>query len=139
MGGGADFNRLNERCLIHILAFTSPRDVCRLSAVCRKFQAAAESEAPWERFLPSDWWQLIPRSVSALHFTSKRDLFFRLCKPILIDDGTRVIPPLSPLSIFGDLRFHPSDRFYYYILTCVIILEFDFTTQPVCEMTKLPL
>ncbi|KAL5997067.1 hypothetical protein ACLOJK_007995 [Asimina triloba] len=89
MDGGGDFNRLDEGCVAHILSFTSPRDVCRLSAVSRKFQAAAESEVPWQKFLPSDWWHLILRSVSALHFTSKKDLFFRLSKSILIDDSRR--------------------------------------------------
>ncbi|KAF8388383.1 hypothetical protein HHK36_027049 [Tetracentron sinense] len=81
---------LPEGCISHILSFTSPADACRLSLISSTFQSAAESDAVWERFLPSDYQEIISRSVSppTAVFSSKKDLYFRLCShPILLDDG----------------------------------------------------
>ncbi|KAF8388381.1 hypothetical protein HHK36_027047 [Tetracentron sinense] len=44
----------------------------------------------WERFLPSDYREIISRSVSPspVVFSSQKDLYFRLCShPILLDEG----------------------------------------------------
>ncbi|XP_058103431.1 putative F-box protein PP2-B12 [Magnolia sinica] len=86
---GADFSSLDEGCITHILSLTSPLDVCRTSSVSSAFQSAAESDSIWERFLPSDYSDILSRSVSPLHFSSKKDLYFRLCQPLLIDDGKK--------------------------------------------------
>ncbi|XP_058103430.1 uncharacterized protein LOC131246999 [Magnolia sinica] len=86
---GAGFSSLDEGCITHILSLTSPSHVCRSSSVCSIFQSAAESDAIWERFLPSDYSDILSRSVSPVHFSSKKDLYFSLCKPILIDDGKK--------------------------------------------------
>uniref|UniRef100_A0A5B6ZDP6 Putative F-box protein PP2-B10-like isoform X1 n=1 Tax=Davidia involucrata TaxID=16924 RepID=A0A5B6ZDP6_DAVIN len=82
------FSSLPEGCTSDVLSLTSPRDVCRSSAISRGFRSAAESDTTWERFLPSDYQQIISRSVSPVVFTTKKDLYFRLCDtPILLDDG----------------------------------------------------
>uniref|UniRef100_A0A5B7BLC7 Putative F-box protein PP2-B10-like n=1 Tax=Davidia involucrata TaxID=16924 RepID=A0A5B7BLC7_DAVIN len=76
---------LPEECVSVILSFTSPRDACRLSLTSSEFSSAALSESVWERFLPSDYEEIISRSVAPVVFTSMRDLFFRLCdSPILL-------------------------------------------------------
>ncbi|KAK6917108.1 Phloem protein 2-like [Dillenia turbinata] len=81
-----------EGCISTILSLTSPEDAIRLSLVASNFRSAADSDAVWEKFLPSDYEDLISRAVdfssSWLNFESKKDLYFRLCdSPLLIDDG----------------------------------------------------
>ncbi|KAF8388382.1 hypothetical protein HHK36_027048 [Tetracentron sinense] len=55
---------LPEGCISYILSFTSPADACRLSLISSTFLSAAASDAVWERYLPSDYQEIIPRSVS---------------------------------------------------------------------------
>ncbi|OMO72885.1 hypothetical protein COLO4_27415 [Corchorus olitorius] len=82
-----DLNALPQDCIAAVLSFTSPRDACRLSVVSTVFKSAANSDAIWERFLPSDYHAMIP---SSLCFSSKKELYFRLCdNPILIDGGRK--------------------------------------------------
>ncbi|KAJ8616100.1 hypothetical protein MRB53_035472 [Persea americana] len=87
MEGQDLFSNLPEGCISHILSLTSPPDVCRSSAVCSIFRSASESDIIWERFLPSDHPDILNRSVSPLHLSSKKELFFGLLDPILIDEG----------------------------------------------------
>jgi len=47
------FEGLPEGCIADILSCTTPTDACRLSLVSKLFHSAAESDALWERFLPS--------------------------------------------------------------------------------------
>ncbi|KAF8392016.1 hypothetical protein HHK36_022356 [Tetracentron sinense] len=73
-----------------IISLTSPRDACRSSLVSSIFKSAADLVAVWEKFLPSNYQDIISRSVSPspVGFSSKKDLFLRLCNhPILIDEG----------------------------------------------------
>ncbi|CAJ1976315.1 unnamed protein product [Sphenostylis stenocarpa] len=84
-----DFNNLPEGCIANILSFTSPRDACRLALVSSTFRSAAESDAVWDRFLPSDLDTLFFRSFS-LSLPSKKHLYLHLCqKPLLIDHGQK--------------------------------------------------
>ncbi|WOK95394.1 F-box protein PP2-B12 [Canna indica] len=79
--------RLPEGCVAHAIAFTSPGDACRSSAVSTAFRSAAFSDTVWECFLPDDHRSLLSRAVYPVEFSSKRELFFLLCDSILIDDG----------------------------------------------------
>ncbi|XP_050375425.1 putative F-box protein PP2-B12 [Argentina anserina] len=80
--------RLSEECIACILSLTSPKDACRSALVSSAFGSAAQSQVVWERFLPSDHRDIISRSVSPVTFTSKMELYFRLCdSPIFLDDG----------------------------------------------------
>ncbi|KAJ1692403.1 hypothetical protein LUZ63_009101 [Rhynchospora breviuscula] len=82
---------LPEECLSHVISFTTPRDAILCSAVSRPLQSAADSDATWERFLPSDYSSILSRAVDPVHYASKKDLYFRLCDPdhpLLIDGGT---------------------------------------------------
>ncbi|KAJ7978222.1 F-box protein PP2 [Quillaja saponaria] len=85
------FQVLPEGCIAIILSFTTPRDACRLSLVSKIFRSAAESDAVWDKFVPSDYQSIISRSSSSLLATSsKKDLYFSLCdNPIIIDDGKK--------------------------------------------------
>ncbi|KAK4485271.1 hypothetical protein RD792_007903 [Penstemon davidsonii] len=66
---------LPEDCIAVILSFTSPEDACRAAAL-------------WERFLPSDYKNIIGRFVSPVTYSTKKELYFMLCKsPLLLDGG----------------------------------------------------
>ncbi|XP_010537996.1 PREDICTED: F-box protein PP2-B11 [Tarenaya hassleriana] len=75
-------NLLPEDCIAKILSFTSPRDVCRSSAVSKIFRSAADSDDVWNNFLPSE----LPVGVPT--YPTRKELFFGLSDhPLLIDNG----------------------------------------------------
>lgn len=86
---------LPEDCVANALSLTTPKDVCRLSAVASTFRSAAQSDSVWERFLPSDYRDIISRSIDdsdswLCKFQSRKDLYLHLSDhPILIDDGLK--------------------------------------------------
>ncbi|XP_073290738.1 F-box protein PP2-B15-like [Primulina huaijiensis] len=81
---------LPEECMAHILSFTSPRDVCRSSTVSLFFQEVADSDQTWQKFLPSDYVEIVSRSVQEMKFSSMKDLFLKLSStPLLIDGGLK--------------------------------------------------
>ncbi|CAA2968001.1 F-box PP2-B10-like [Olea europaea subsp. europaea] len=94
-GSCSGFHVLPEGCIANTLSLTSPKDACRLSSVASMFRSAAESDAVWERFLPSDYRNIISRSIDGAdsllsEFRSKKELYFHLCHvPLLIDGGTK--------------------------------------------------
>ncbi|XP_065637184.1 F-box protein PP2-B10 isoform X1 [Quercus suber] len=88
----ADISVLPEGCISDIVSLTSPKDACRVCAVSHIFRAAAESNAVWERFLPSDYQAIIARSSSSdiLNLSSKKKIYLSLSdNPILIDDSKK--------------------------------------------------
>lgn len=95
---GVDFSTLPEGCISHVLSLTSPLDACRAAMVSPVFRSAEASDTVWERFLPSDIAGILARAVDRVQYSSKRDLFFRLCgDPILIDDRKMVKIIFLPL------------------------------------------
>ncbi|KAK1581228.1 hypothetical protein Q3G72_004144 [Acer saccharum] len=94
---------LPEDCFAHILSFTSPSDACRLSLVSSMARSAADSDNVWEKFLPSDYQEILSRLVWKVVYSSKKDLFFRLCYPHLIDGGRKEILSTGP----GNPSFNP--------------------------------
>ncbi|XP_057502630.1 F-box protein PP2-B15-like [Actinidia eriantha] len=85
-----DFSLLPEDCVSKIISLTSPLDACRSSLVSAAFRSAADSNEVWERFLPSDYRDLVSRSKAPnLKFCSMKELYFRLCEPTLIDGGNK--------------------------------------------------
>ncbi|RWW80674.1 hypothetical protein BHE74_00010973 [Ensete ventricosum] len=87
-GGG--FAKLPEECVAQVLSYTTPRDSCRSALVSKAFLSAAGSDALWEGFLPSDCAEILSRAVHPVQYSSKKDLYFRLCHPILVDGGGKV-------------------------------------------------
>ncbi|TKY52053.1 F-box protein PP2-B11 [Spatholobus suberectus] len=82
---------LPEGCIASILSSTTPVDVCRLSVVSKLFRSAAESDAVWERFLPSDYQSIISQFPSPLNYPSKKALYLTLSdRPIIFDQGKKV-------------------------------------------------
>ena len=92
---GVDISVLPEGCISDIVALTTPKDACRSCAVSSIFRAAAESNAVWESFLPSDYQAIIAQSSSSsdfLNLSSKKQLYLSLSdNPILIDDNKKVL------------------------------------------------
>ncbi|KAK7269088.1 hypothetical protein RIF29_21804 [Crotalaria pallida] len=85
-----DFNNLPEGCIANIVSLTTPRDACRLSLVSSTFRSAAESDAVWDKFLPSDYQSIVSQSSTAASkcFHSKKELYLFLSQnPLLIDEG----------------------------------------------------
>ncbi|KAK4370047.1 hypothetical protein RND71_009522 [Anisodus tanguticus] len=81
---------LPEGCIAEILGLTSPLVVCRFSLVSKSVQSAAESDAVWTKFLPSDYQSIIAGSLSPIpDFRSKKDLYVYLCSHSLLIDGGR--------------------------------------------------
>ncbi|VFR01735.1 unnamed protein product [Cuscuta campestris] len=78
-----------EDCMVEILSRVPPHLACRSSLVSTAFRSAVESELLWDAFLPSDYPEILLRSVSppVRVFRSKKELFVKLLSPILIDGG----------------------------------------------------
>ncbi|XP_063937937.1 putative F-box protein PP2-B12 isoform X2 [Daucus carota subsp. sativus] len=69
-------------------------EACRLSAVCKRFLSAAESDLVWDRFLPSDYRQLRDRAdaLPNMKFAHKKDLFlFLIGNHVSMDGNTMVM------------------------------------------------
>ncbi|CAI0456141.1 unnamed protein product [Linum tenue] len=85
--GNTSFDDLPEGCIVNILSFATPVDALRLSRVSSVFRSSANSDALWDRFLPSDYDSIIPNSAELPSFSSKKELFRALCsRPIFFDD-----------------------------------------------------
>ncbi|RDX76919.1 F-box protein PP2-B11, partial [Mucuna pruriens] len=81
---------LPEGCVACIIAFTTPLDVCRVALVSKIFRSAADSDAVWERFLPSDYHSIVSLFPSLLNYSSKKTLYLALSdRPIIIEQGKK--------------------------------------------------
>ncbi|CAL0311206.1 unnamed protein product [Lupinus luteus] len=81
---------LPNDCLEHILSLTCPQDVCKFSLISSIMQSMADSDVVWEKFLPFNYQEIVSRLVESFSCSSKKELFVMLCKPQLIDDGTKM-------------------------------------------------
>ncbi|KAF8392025.1 hypothetical protein HHK36_022365 [Tetracentron sinense] len=63
-----------------------PKDSSRVSTIYRSNEE--KSEEFWEKLLPSDYKEIISKSVHPVDSSSKKDLYFRLCSSfILLEQG----------------------------------------------------
>ncbi|KAI3796882.1 hypothetical protein L1987_39569 [Smallanthus sonchifolius] len=89
------FESLPEGFIANAMARTSPRDVCTLSLVCSVFRSAAEWDAVWEKFIPSDYQKILAASDGgggggSSRPVSKKEVYLRLCDyPVTIDGGNK--------------------------------------------------
>ncbi|CAK9318993.1 unnamed protein product [Citrullus colocynthis] len=90
-------DRLPVECICCILAFTSPKDVCKIAGVSTAFRSAADSDLLWRTFLPPDYRQIIAQSSSSplfwfLNSLPEKALYFHLSDhPLLIGTGNSSI------------------------------------------------
>ncbi|KAJ6295327.1 hypothetical protein OIU78_023366 [Salix suchowensis] len=93
--GGVPVNDLPEECWANVLSFTTPRDVCRFSAVSPIFKSAAESDVVWQSFLPNDLQSFLSTtapdgSLLMSSASSKKEVYFSICdNPIIVDNGRK--------------------------------------------------
>ncbi|KAK8651542.1 hypothetical protein V6N13_141141 [Hibiscus sabdariffa] len=80
---------LPEDCFAHILSLTSPIDACRISIISSSIRISADSDNVWEKFLPSDYREILSKLRHPLIYSSKKELFLKLCIPRLIDGGDK--------------------------------------------------
>ncbi|XP_059287305.1 F-box protein SKIP3-like [Lycium ferocissimum] len=86
------FLSLPEGCISEILSLRLLKDVARSSTVSQTFMSATESDIVWEKFLPSDYEDIIPRLDSFMVSDSKKELYFSLSNsPILLDGGKLIL------------------------------------------------
>ncbi|KAL7591112.1 hypothetical protein Lser_V15G33983 [Lactuca serriola] len=83
-------NMLPEDCVSTIVSLTSAADACRLMLASSSLQSAAESDMVWSRFLSFDHSAILSRTHSQINFSSKKELYFKLCDSVLIDGGIRI-------------------------------------------------
>lgn len=82
---------LPEDCFAQIMSLTSPQDACRsVVFVSSLARFMVDSDAVWQKFLPSDCEEILSRLVSPFDYSSQKELFARLSKPQLIDGGRKV-------------------------------------------------
>lgn len=105
------FSMLPEDCVSNIISFTSPADACK--AVSSSFTLAAESDLVWQKFLPSDYLNIVEKSVIPLEFSSRKMLFFRLSESTLIDGGRKVS---NHHSIFS-----PNASFFLFLFSLTLV------------------
>lgn len=87
----SNIDTLPEDCVSKILTYTSPLDACNFSMVSSTLHSAANSDTLWRSFLPSDYEDIISRTLNPLTLQSSssyKHLFFSLCQqPLLLDRG----------------------------------------------------
>ncbi|KAH7866426.1 hypothetical protein Vadar_020234 [Vaccinium darrowii] len=88
--GTDPFSALSEGLASEILSRTSPRDVCRSSAISKGFKSFADSNNVWDRFLPSDHREILSKSVYSVDFSSKKKLYFHLVNSYILLDGGKL-------------------------------------------------
>ncbi|KAL1810431.1 hypothetical protein ACET3Z_027421 [Daucus carota] len=110
------FEKLPQECIEEVVWRVGPMEACRLSAVCKRFQSAAESDLVWDRFLPSDYQQLRDRAdaLPNMKFAHKKDLFlFLIGNHVSMDGNTMCFWLckrtgkkcfLTAISIIGDVE-----------------------------------
>lgn len=108
-----EFDILPHDCLSLILSLTSPKDVCCVSLLSSSLKSVAESDNAWHRFLPSDYEAILSTMVSHFIFSSKKELFIKLCDPCLIHGGKRVIL-FFILHLFPLFSMHNRNRYIEY-------------------------
>ena len=82
---------LPEGCIAAILCRTTPVDAARLAVLSKIFRSAADSDAVWDRFLPSDHHSIVSQSPSLADAPSKKALYLALSdRPLIIDQGKKV-------------------------------------------------
>ncbi|KNA14665.1 hypothetical protein SOVF_105330 [Spinacia oleracea] len=89
---------LPVECIATIISLTNPRDACCFASISRTFNSAANSDLVWDRFLPSDYRNILAQFDGGDHHqslldssTSKKHLYMNLVDtPLLIDGGMMI-------------------------------------------------
>lgn len=83
---------LPENCVALIMTRLDPPEICRLARLNRMFRRASSADFIWESKLPSNY-RVIAHKVFdeiTLRKLIKKDLYAKLSRPNLFEDGTKV-------------------------------------------------
>lgn len=92
-----------ESCVALVLMYLDPPDICKLARLNRAFRDASFADFVWEAKLPLNYKFIMGKALEEDDTTSsvaelgKRDIYARLCKHNLFDNGTKV-SYLGPLT-----------------------------------------
>ncbi|XP_060180049.1 F-box protein PP2-A12-like isoform X3 [Lycium barbarum] len=81
---------LPENCVASVMTYLDPPEICKLSMLNRNFRIAGYADCIWESKLPTNYELIIERLFENFDENlCKRDVFALLCRPILLDDGSK--------------------------------------------------
>ncbi|KAM7466112.1 hypothetical protein LguiB_013674 [Lonicera macranthoides] len=69
------------------------------SAISSGFKSAADSDAVWPQFLPSDYLEVLARSDSPVVYSTKKQLYFFLCDSLVLLDGGKLVNSVTSSQI----------------------------------------
>ncbi|KAF8105006.1 hypothetical protein N665_0164s0022 [Sinapis alba] len=85
-----------ENCISAMFMYMEPPEICHLARVNRSFHRASRSDTVWEHKLPRNYKFLVRRILedqqqggNEKHIRHKKDIYARLCRPNLFDDGMK--------------------------------------------------
>ncbi|XP_028806039.1 F-box protein PP2-A13-like [Neltuma alba] len=83
-----------ESCISSLLMNFDPPDICKLATVNRAFHRASSADFIWESKLPSTYKFLAQKVLSPhsnIETMTKKEIYAQLCRPNLIDGGTKEV------------------------------------------------
>ncbi|KAK6239902.1 hypothetical protein QUC31_005371 [Theobroma cacao] len=82
-----------ESCAALVLAQLDPPEICKLSRLNRSFCGASSADFIWESKLPSNYRFIVEKVLgdTTLLTLQRKELYARLCRPILFDAGTKEV------------------------------------------------
>ncbi|KAL1329608.1 hypothetical protein HN51_046729 [Arachis hypogaea] len=87
-----------ESCVALVLMYLDPLDICKLARLNRAFRGASLADFIWESKLPLNYRFIMEKALEdddddafSMEDLGKRDVYARLCKPSLFDNGTKEI------------------------------------------------
>lgn len=91
-----------ESCVALVLMYLDPPDICKLARLNRAFRGASSADFIWDSKLPSNYKFIVNHVLkdTSVMELEKKDIYARLCRPSLFDNGTKVIIKSTPSSVF---------------------------------------
>ncbi|KAF1863790.1 hypothetical protein Lal_00030898 [Lupinus albus] len=84
-----------ESCVAFVLMHMDPPDICKLARLNKAFRAASLADFIWESKLPLNYKFIMEKALEDDYFVAelgkKKDVYARLCRPNLFDNGTKEI------------------------------------------------
>ncbi|KAI4294983.1 hypothetical protein MLD38_040742 [Melastoma candidum] len=88
---GPSLGDLPENCIMTVLMFLDPPDICRLALVNKSFRSASSADAVWESKLPANYRLVVERVIGEdPDKLGKKEVYARICRGCCFDGGTKV-------------------------------------------------
>ncbi|KAE8658508.1 F-box protein PP2-A11 [Hibiscus syriacus] len=83
---------LPESCLVSIIGYLDPSEICKLAKLNRAFRCASLADFVWESKLPPNYQLLVDKILPSVpENLGKRDIYSRLCRTNTLDGGTKKV------------------------------------------------